>query len=182
MNRLLCISLFFFLAQPGLCDFLVPPNVGPESLWRDNPQYRVGEAINLTWTSSQPTVDLILEMQLPNKPNTPGTDWKVIYLQSKFFALSNYDISNVVRVTAGIQLPLDRRPRQLPRSAAGSRRKRPRCALPDRHQGQCRTQLLFSSLPLFQHNQRGEGRCTLLHSDHASHHISSSGESHCVCR
>lgn len=85
MKWLQCTSLLLGLAKVVHCDFLIPPNVGIDNLWRDNPQYRVGEAINLTWTTTEPTVDVILEMQLPNKPNTPGESWKVIYLQSKFY-------------------------------------------------------------------------------------------------
>lgn len=62
--------------------FLIPPNVGVENLWRDNPEYQIGEAINITWTSKEEVLDLILEIQFPNEPDAPGESWKWVTLQS----------------------------------------------------------------------------------------------------
>ena len=79
LHLVACLSI----CRAGDTTFLIPPNVGVENKWGDNPQYRVGEAINITWVSDREEVDLILEIQFPNEPDTPGENWDWIMLQSK---------------------------------------------------------------------------------------------------
>lgn len=62
--------------------FLSPPNQRVEDNFRDNPQYRIGEAINVTWSITEEAVDLLLEIQFPDEADTPGQSWNYITVQS----------------------------------------------------------------------------------------------------
>jgi hypothetical protein len=85
MLAILCLAACLARCNAGDTTFLIPPNVGVENQWGDNPQYRIGDAINVTWVSDREEVDLILEIQFPNEPDAPGKSWDWIMLQSKPF-------------------------------------------------------------------------------------------------
>ncbi|KAM5433650.1 hypothetical protein McanMca71_003335 [Microsporum canis] len=84
--RSLALTLLSLVSTLLICiaadsGFLIPPNVGVENNFRDNPQYRIGEAINITWATDISVVDLILEIQLPNEADVPGESWDYVTLQ-----------------------------------------------------------------------------------------------------
>ncbi|KAK5989463.1 hypothetical protein PT974_10984 [Cladobotryum mycophilum] len=46
--------------------FSQPPAAGPNSIYRDNPRYKVGQEIDLQWTSDLEYMDLLLWQQYPS--------------------------------------------------------------------------------------------------------------------
>ncbi|KAG8207453.1 hypothetical protein GTR04_5170 [Trichophyton interdigitale] len=87
--RSLVLTVISLLSSALICvatddGFLIPPGFGVEGNFRDNPQYRIGEIINVTWVTDDLAVDLLLGIRLPNEPGVPGKSLEYITIQRLF--------------------------------------------------------------------------------------------------
>ena len=73
--------ILYLVGVAAETSFQNPPDAGAlNGQWRDNPQYQVGETLNITWYSDTYPLSLYLCMGLPNEPDaaSPSVSWMLL--------------------------------------------------------------------------------------------------------
>ncbi|KAK1543225.1 hypothetical protein CPAR01_03858 [Colletotrichum paranaense] len=103
---LLLLSLLFRDCTGG-STFYRPPGSGPAGDFRDNPQYTLGEIVNLQWETDDMSIDLYLVQKLPEDEVAAilfGWAWNVSL--DTFPSWHSPDLSNVYYLHLQASLPV----------------------------------------------------------------------------